>query len=79
MVREPETKPDRSLGGTLTEWLRESAIRRMKESRQYRKHLRRVRRRVGDPNYLRESLHGRLMREASQREADHAGQAAEVR
>jgi hypothetical protein len=48
------------------ETLRESAIQRMKENRRRRKHFRKLRARTSDPARrlaLRESFHGRLLRE----------------
>ena len=52
---------------TSTASQREAGIKRMREGRSYRRWLRKVRARTSDPARraaLRESLHGRLLREA---------------
>jgi hypothetical protein len=52
---------------TSTEYHREQGRKRMKEGRSWRRYLRKVRARTSDPalrDSLRESLHGRLLREA---------------
>ncbi len=54
-------------GQFCARWARESAIKKMKEGRRQRKWMRKVRARTSDPARraaLRESLHGRLFREA---------------